>query len=167
MQVQSNQITHQFLDVEKAKQFAKDNNTTVKVWQWVNPETKEPIHKTYIVRASEEAMRRFDDVFDKPKPTKNPSLDNIICAVSHVTGVRLHELLSKRRDKGIVDAKQLYIYIAVESTNQSFTAIAHGINKDHTTILHGYKQAKVKLGDLVWLKKLRQATELMGLPMIA
>ena len=168
MQVQSNQITHQFLDVEKAKQFAKENNTTVKVWQWFNPETKEPTHKTYIVRASEEAMKRFDDVFDQPKPRKNLSLDNIICAVSEITGVKLHEFLSSRRTKYIIDAKQMYIYIAVNATSQSFTQIGHAIAKDHTTIMHGYEKAKVKVDvDMKWLTKLRRVTKLMGLPMIA
>lgn len=95
------------------------------------------------------------------------SLDNIISNVSDITGVRLHELMSSRKEQGIVDAKQIYVYLAVETTSKSYVQIAKAISKDHTTVMHAYKKAKYKVDvDMRWLTKLRRTIKQMGLPLI-
>jgi len=94
-------------------------------------------------------------------------LDNIISHVSDITGVRLHELMSSRKQQGIVDAKQIYVYLAVETTSKSYIQIAKAISKDHTTVMHAYKKAKYKIDvDMRWLTKLRRTIKQMDLPLI-
>jgi len=94
-------------------------------------------------------------------------LDNILSNVSDITGVRLHELMSQRREQSIVDAKQIYVYLAVETTSKSYVQIARAISKDHTTVMSAYKKAKYKVDvDMKWLTKLRRTVKQMGLPLI-
>ncbi len=95
------------------------------------------------------------------------SIDNIIANVSDVTGVRLHEIMSSRREQGIVDAKQIVVYLAVETTDKSYCQIARAISKDHTTVMHTYKKAKYKVDvDMRWLTKLRRVVKQMGLQLV-
>jgi chromosomal replication initiator protein len=94
-------------------------------------------------------------------------LDNILSNVSDITGVRLHELMSSRKQQGIVDAKQIYVYLAVETTSKSYIEIARAISKDHTTVMHAYKKAKYKVDvDMRWLTKLRRVVKQMSLPLV-
>lgn len=95
------------------------------------------------------------------------TLDNIIYHVSDVTGVKLHELMSRRKQQGIVDAKQIFVYLAVETTSKTYIEIAKAISKDHTTVIHAYKKAKYKIDvDMRFLTKLRRTVKQMGLPLI-
>lgn len=94
-------------------------------------------------------------------------LDNIISNVSDITGVRLHELMSSRKQQGIVDAKQIYVYLAMETTSKSVIEIARAISKDHTTVMHAYKKAKYKVDvDMRWLTKLRRVVKQMDLSLV-
>ena len=52
------------------------------------------------------------------------------------------ELLSKRRDKRIVDIRQK-IAIELFETGYSYSAIGRMLNRDHSSIMHLIKERKV------------------------
>lgn len=64
-------------------------------------------------------------------------LKNIICTNMNVTE---EELLSKRRNRYIVDARHLFTYLIKQETDFSLSTIGRMIGgKDHATVLHSNK----------------------------
>ena len=96
-----------------------------------------------------------------------PKLREIQLAVSKVTGVGMHELISNRKHARIYNARYMYYLMAAECTPKSFVQIGDAIYKDHTTVMAGKQKAKTKLGDVNWLTQLLQVCTELGLPLIA
>jgi len=65
---------------------------------------------------------------------------------SEFYGIKLNNLLSKKRTKNIVLARQVAIYLSREFTEHSFPEIGSSFSgKDHTTIMHSYNKIKENL----------------------
>jgi chromosomal replication initiator protein len=78
-----------------------------------------------------------------PLENKVISINQIQKAVSDYFNIKLSALLSKKRNKDIVTARQIAIYISRELTPLSLPAIGGAFGgKDHTTILHSYNKIK-------------------------
>jgi chromosomal replication initiator protein len=78
-----------------------------------------------------------------PLENKVISINQIQKAVSDYFNIKLSALLSKKRTKDIVTARQIAIYISRELTPLSLPAIGGAFGgKDHTTILHSYNKIK-------------------------
>ncbi len=56
--------------------------------------------------------------------------------------LRVADLEGENREKRIVRARQLAIYLARELTASSFPKIAQAFGRDHATIIHAYKKVK-------------------------
>jgi chromosomal replication initiator protein len=81
-----------------------------------------------------------------PLENKIISINQIQKATSDYFNIKLSALLSKKRNKDIVTARQIAIYISRELTELSLPAIGEAFGgKDHTTILHSYNKIKNKI----------------------
>lgn len=71
------------------------------------------------------------------------TVDFIQRCVAEECGVSLQDLKTKRRNKNIVEPRQIAMYLSRELTDLSLPEIGQCFGgKDHTTILHSYKKIK-------------------------
>ena len=81
-----------------------------------------------------------------PLENKNVSIDQIQKTVSNFYNIKVNSLLSKKRTKDIVLARQVAIYLSRELTDLSLISIGGSFGRrDHTTILHSYGKIKNKI----------------------
>ena len=81
-----------------------------------------------------------------PIEKKEISISLIQRITSEYYGIKLNNVLSKKRTKNIVLARQVAIYLARELTDHSFPEIGDAFGgKDHTTIMHSFNKIKDKL----------------------
>ena len=82
-----------------------------------------------------------------PLENKVISINQIQKTISDYFNIKLSALLSKKRTKDIITARQIAIYISRELTELSLPVIGAAFGgKDHTTILHSYNKIKNKIG---------------------
>lgn len=80
------------------------------------------------------------------EPKKLITVDFIQRCVAEECGVSLHDLKMRRRNKNIVLARQIAMYISRELTDLSLPEIGEFFGgKDHTTVLHSYNKIKEDL----------------------
>ena len=98
--------------------------------------------------------RRKPSVHETVKPrlvlsmidvTSPPSSAEIIKQVSLKHHVSVPEILSAMRSIGIVAARFEAIYRIREERHLSWAQIGRQFNRDHTSVLHGYRQHKKRL----------------------
>jgi len=81
-----------------------------------------------------------------PLENKNISIDQIQKTVADFYNIKINSLLSKKRNKDIVLARQVAIYLSRELTDISLTSIGNSFGRrDHTTVLHSYSKIKNKI----------------------
>ena len=81
-----------------------------------------------------------------PLENKKISVNQIQKVVSDYYTIKVNSLLSKKRTKEIVLARQVAIYLSRELTDMSLPSIGGAFGgKDHTTILHSYNKIKDKI----------------------
>ena len=81
-----------------------------------------------------------------PLENKKVSIGQIQKGVSNYYNIKFNSLLSKKRTKDIVLARQVAIYLSRELTDMSLTSIGGAFGgKDHTTIIHSYNKIKNKI----------------------
>lgn len=67
-------------------------------------------------------------------------IDRIISEVARTYNVSENDILSNRRTKNLVLARQVAMYISREMTDMSYKAIGECFGKDHTTVLYNVNQ---------------------------
>jgi len=81
-----------------------------------------------------------------PLENKKVSIGQIQKGVSNYYNIKFTSLLSKKRTKDIVLARQVAVYLSRELTDMSLTSIGGAFGgKDHTTIIHSYNKIKNKI----------------------
>jgi chromosomal replication initiator protein len=81
-----------------------------------------------------------------PLENKKISIEQIQKAVTDYYVIKINSLLSKKRTKDIVLARQVAIYLSRELTDLSLTSIGEAFGRrDHTTIIHSYNKIKDKI----------------------
>jgi len=81
-----------------------------------------------------------------PLENKKISVGQIQKAVTDYYTIKVNSLLSKKRTKDIVLARQVAIYLSRELTDLSLTSIGEAFGRrDHTTIIHSYNKIKNKI----------------------
>ena len=67
---------------------------------------------------------------------------DILDLISVTLGLDLEQLKSKKRDRHLVEARQIYCFLVMKYSSVEITLKLAGdiINKDHATVLHGVKQ---------------------------
>ncbi|MEA1939969.1 MAG: chromosomal replication initiator protein DnaA [Candidatus Caldatribacteriota bacterium] len=78
-----------------------------------------------------------------PLEKKDISIKLIQKLASEYYGIKINDLLSIKRTKNIVLARQIAIYLSRELTEHSLNEIGEAFKgKDHTTIMHSYSKIK-------------------------
>ena len=67
------------------------------------------------------------------------SPETIIAKVTDRFGISVEELKSKNKQRRIADARQICMYLIREMTDLSLPRIGEIFNRDHTTVLHGWR----------------------------
>jgi len=81
-----------------------------------------------------------------PLENKKISVDQIQKSVADYYTIKVNSLLSKKRTKDVVLARQVAIYLSRELTDLSLTSIGGAFGgKDHTTIIHSCNKIKNKI----------------------
>ena len=72
-------------------------------------------------------------------------IDRVVDQVAALTGVPAHQIFSEQRTRPIADARAIAYYAARESTLWSFSRLGRAFGKDRTSVIHGCRQAAVRL----------------------
>ena len=100
---------------------------------------RSPISVDLVIRALE--RYNFEEVKRKP-----PTVGEIINAACEATGVPPEAFTTKRKDQRAARARHLAMYLAREHTGLSYKEIGvHFGDRDHTTVLHGYRKILAEL----------------------
>jgi len=73
---------------------------------------------------------------------KNLSVDKIIRATAEYFDLTSYDIKGKKRNKKIVNARQIAIYLSRILTSFSTTEIGYDFSKDHTTIMHAIEKVE-------------------------
>ena len=73
------------------------------------------------------------------------SLDVIQKVIANDYNISVSELKGKQKDKKFAVPRQIAIYIAREVTELSYTELGNEFGKDHSTIMHAYKNISEKI----------------------
>ena len=102
----------------------------------VNAYSKINQNRTIDMELAEEALK--DMIFpDKPKIV-TPNL--ILEVVSEHFGIDLEDITSTKRTKKIVTPRQIFMYLCREMTDTTLEGIGALLERDHSTVKHGYDQ---------------------------
>ncbi|MCK4308734.1 MAG: chromosomal replication initiator protein DnaA [Candidatus Atribacteria bacterium] len=81
-----------------------------------------------------------------PLENNKISIEQIQKAITNYYVIKINSLLSKKRTKDVVLARQVAIYLSRELTDLSLTSIGEAFGRrDHTTIIHSYNKIKDKI----------------------
>jgi len=80
-----------------------------------------------------------------PRQQPHLLLDDIARAVCGVYGVGKNDFMSIRRSPRIVEARQVFSWFAKRFTSFSFPQIGHFSNRDHSTVIHGFRKVDERL----------------------
>lgn len=83
----------------------------------------------------ENLARTLDDVCDVAPP-RQLGINDILEMVTTYYGIRLAELIGKRRSRSIVQPRQMGMYLARKLTSMSLVEIGDHFDRDHSTVLH-------------------------------
>ncbi len=80
--------------------------------------------------------------------TGAPAIRDIALAVAKRFGVRLSDLRGPTRRRGVVEARNITAFLARKGTSLSLQRIGNYLGgRDHTTILHGIRQAERRMAE--------------------
>ena len=74
------------------------------------------------------------------RPTRQITAGDVIQAVCDYFGVEEKELLGRGRSRKIAFPRQVSMYLMRKDADVSLEEIGQALNRDHTTVLHGYRK---------------------------
>jgi chromosomal replication initiator protein len=72
------------------------------------------------------------------------TLSRIQKKVADYYDIRLSEMISKHRSRGVAEPRQLAMYLCRKLTSASLPEIGSAFEKTHATVLHAYKNIEDK-----------------------
>lgn len=100
--------------------------------------TKKPMN----MATASEALK---DILPPPRPRKI-TIENIQNIVADYYGLKINELLSKKRNKELVYPRQIAMYLCRQLTDASYPQIGEQFGgRDHTTVLHANDKLEKKV----------------------
>jgi chromosomal replication initiator protein len=86
------------------------------------------------------AARALHDLV-APGPTSHGASPNaVLTAITRYFGVKVDDLKGRSRHKQIVTPRQIAMYLLCEDAHLSTPEVGRLMNRDHTTVMHGFKQ---------------------------
>lgn len=95
----------------------------------------------------------FMPIDERTEKDLTKRIDNLIKRICESFNVSKKELMSKRRFRPFVDARNVGMYILHKHYNLSSTAVGKVFGKDHSTVLHACKSIE---GFIEFDKELKQ-----------
>lgn len=93
-------------------------------------------------KVAEEAL----DAFKTEEQTTVSAPDTILRVVAGHFGVSLDDLRSKRRQKALVEARQVAMYLLHQNSHENLSSIGRLLGKrDHSTVIHGIRSVEAAL----------------------
>jgi chromosomal replication initiator protein len=89
----------------------------------------------------ENAQQQLKDVFASPKQS-NMSIENIIKVAADEYHLFPNDLRGKKRNKKIVTARHIAMYLSREITEYSTTEIGKEFNRDHSTVINACEKVE-------------------------
>ena len=81
------------------------------------------------------------DTVNRPPLRRTASLEDIFKAAASYHQLSMDDLLSKRRTKAVVRARQIAMYLAREETEASYPKIGAALGgRNHSTVVYGYRK---------------------------
>ena len=81
-----------------------------------------------------------------PKQEKKLTFKRLIQSAGRFYDVKVKNIISKKRKKDFVKARQVVAYLARKNLKKSFPAIARNLgSRDHTTAIYSYHKIKEKV----------------------
>ena len=94
------------------------------------------------------AMRALTGYVPEESRKTQPTVAELIAAVSDLTGVAPELFTAPRKDRRTARARQLVMYLASRHTDLSLSAIGNALGgRDHSTVLHGRDKVEGLLSD--------------------
>lgn len=90
--------------------------------------------------------------------------ESVIARVTERFGLTVEELKSKNKQKRIAEARQVCMYLIREMTDLSLPKIGEIFNRDHTTVLHGWRTISDRMAEDGEMRSMLSETqrELLG-----
>ena len=90
---------------------------------------------------TEETVERSLSELFQLAPSKKVSVENILKSVSLIFEVKISDLKSDSRSKGVAFPRQVAMYLAKELINESLIKLSAAFGgKTHSTLLHAWKK---------------------------
>lgn len=105
-------------------------------------------------RPSIKAIRAF---LEERSPQKTVTLEEIARASAKHFSVKVTQLCSKSRSKTVVLARNMAIYLTRTQTDSTLADLGAWFGRDHTTVLHGFREIEKRLADDLELAAARDA----------
>ena len=94
-----------------------------------------------------EAEKHLHDIIGDRQP-RPITPDIILQATSEMFGFTIEEIKGKSRQRPLVTARQIAMYVFRDSTDLSYPAIAREFGgRDHTTVIHAVEKIKALMGE--------------------
>jgi chromosomal replication initiator protein len=85
---------------------------------------------------------------DLLRDRRSVSIETIQRCACELFGIRISDLMSRKRAKNFSQARQVAMYLARKMTNESYPAIAQRFaGRDHTTVLHAFQAIGRKIAE--------------------
>jgi len=111
---------------------------------------------TESIKRANEALRVLHSAWalekeqvQKPRVIRPMTIDEVARRICRVTGITHAEIVSNRRAKNIMFARQAICYWAVRRTEKSLPQIGRYLSRDHTSVMHGrdvYVDKRARMG---------------------
>jgi hypothetical protein len=97
---------------------------------------------------------------DTPRIILKPTLKQLLTWVAQKEGIDSVQITGIRRNKKIVQPRQIFYYLAYVYSDASFTQISRFCNRDHTTVIAGYQRVCGWIKeDSLWCSHIREYTD--------
>lgn len=91
-------------------------------------------------------QRATENYVQQEQPRRNPTVAQLIAAVSEVTGVSPEQITGSRKVRRSSRARQFVMYLATEHTDLSLAQIGEELGgRDHSTVSHGRDEVQKRL----------------------
>ena len=109
-----------------------------------------PVHR--MERGDSWVLTRYDDcravLRDLIRDRRTVSIETIQRCACEYYGIRISDLMSRKRAKNFAEARQVAMYLARKMTNESYPAIAQRFaGRDHSTVIHACKTIERRIAE--------------------
>jgi len=108
--------------------------------QWMPPPQYWPKVRPFVFPPLPPLPPKYQALLGERETKSGVNLSDIVLAATKVSGLKREDLVGPKRISRIARVRQAAMYVARQMTGLSFPEIGRRFNRDHTTVLHGYRR---------------------------